>query len=170
MNNIEASHQTCFFYRRKTMAFVTCSQFNTSQEAQDKEAISAEDALLDKSSGEGGGKVTVEKIKAAIAGDVAVAVKPKSGITGNGTKESPLALNLGDGLKVDETGKVALNPTETGKAIGSAEGGKALLQALKDNGLLGDGLDVVNGKLIIKTTRFFDASGTVLLGYGVDKG
>lgn len=152
------------------MAFVTCSQFKTSQEAQDKKAISAEETLLDKSSGEGGGKVTVEKIKAAIAGDVAVAVKPKSGITGNGTKESPLALNLGNGLKVDETGKVALNPTETGKAVGSAEGGKALLQALKDNGLLGDGLDVVDGKLIIKTTRFVDASGTVLLGYGVDKG
>lgn len=152
------------------MAFVTCHQFDTSQEAQDKKAISAEETLLDKSSGEGGGKVTVEKIKAAIAGDVAVAVKPNSGITGNGTKESPLALNLGNGLKVDENGKVGLNPSETGKAVGSAEGGKALLQALKDNGLLGDGLDVVNGKLVIKTTRFVDASGEHLLGYGVDKG
>lgn len=152
------------------MAFVTCSQFKTSQESQDKKAISAEDTLLDKSSGEGGGKVTVEKIKAAIAGDVAIAVKPNSGITGNGTEESPLALNLGDGLKVDASGKVGLNPSETGKAVGSAEGGKALLQALKDNGLLGDGLDVVNGKLIVKTTKFTDASGTVTLGYGVDKG
>lgn len=151
------------------MAFVTCSQFETSQEAQDKEAISAEDALLDKSGGKGGGKVTVEKIKDAIAGDVAVAVKPNSGIIGNGTEESPLALNLGNGLKVDESGKVVLNPSETGKAVGSAEGGKSLLQALKDNGLLGDGLDVVDGKLTIKTTRFVDASGTVLLGYGVDK-
>lgn len=159
------------------MAFVTCAQFKSSQEAQDKEikelkdsAISAEDTLLDLSSGEGGGKLTVEKIKEAIAGDVAVAVKPNSGITGNGTKERPLALNLGDSLKVDETGKIVLNPTEAGKAVGSEEGGKALLQALKDNGLLGDGLDVVNGKLIIKTASFFDASGTVLLGYGVDKG
>lgn len=165
------------------MAFVTCSQFKTSQEAQDNAAIKVEVELLDcAENAKGvtqpkgcedsaqGGVITVEKIKDAIAGDVEVAVKSNSGITGNGTKESPLALNLGDGLKVDETGKVTLNPTETGKAVGSAEGGKALLQALKDNGLLGDGLDVVDGKLIIKTTSFFDASGTVLLGYGVDKG
>ncbi len=88
------------------MAFVTCSQFKTSQEEQDKKAISAEDSLLDKSSGEGGGKVTIEKIKEAIAGDVEVAVKDKSGITGKGSKSDPLTLNLGSSIKVSDEGKV----------------------------------------------------------------
>lgn len=88
------------------MAFVTCSQFKVSQEEQDKKAISAEDLLLDKSSGVGGGKVTAEKIKEAIAGDVEVAVKEKSGITGNGTEKAPLALNLGSSMKVSDEGKV----------------------------------------------------------------
>lgn len=91
------------------MAFVTCSQLKKSQEAQDKKAISAEDSLLDKSSSEDGGKVTAEKIKKAIAGDVEVAVKDKSGITGNGTKESPLALNLGNSMKVSDKGKIEVD-------------------------------------------------------------
>ncbi|MCQ9120961.1 hypothetical protein BKG95_02375 [Rodentibacter pneumotropicus] len=91
------------------MAFVTCSQFKTSQEEQDKKAISADDKLLDKSSGEGGGKVTIEKIKEAIAGDVEVAVKDKSGITGNGTEKAPLALNLGSSIKVSDEGKIEVD-------------------------------------------------------------
>lgn len=170
------------------MAFVTCKQLEESQEAQDtafeqsqaaqdkkiielaSDAISAEDSLLDKSIGEGGGEVTVEKIKQAIAGDVSVAVKPNSGITGNGTQDSPLALSVGDGLTVTNNGKLKISPTEAGEAIGSTEGGQSLLQALKDNNLLGDGLDVINGKLVVKTTRFVDASGQTLIGYGVDKG
>lgn len=58
------------------------------------QALSAEDALVDKSSNpQGGGKITVAKIKEAIGGDVKVAVKPNSGITGNGTAQSPLSLN-----------------------------------------------------------------------------
>lgn len=128
------------------MAFLTCKQFKDSQEEQDKKSISAEDALLDKSSGEGGGKVTVEKIKQAIEGDVVVAVKPNSGISGDGSNSNPLALDFT-----------------------SADVGKSLLQALKDNGLLGDGLDVVDGKLVVKTVRSVDASGTILLGHYVDK-
>lgn len=151
------------------MSFVTCKQFKDSQEEQNSKAISADDDLLDKSNGEGGGKVTVEKIKQAIAGDVSVAVKPNSGITGNGTKNQPLELNVGNGLKLGGDGKVTINPTETAAAIGSQDAGKAFLQALKNNGLLGDGLDVVNGKLIVKTVRSVDASGTVLLGHYVDK-
>ncbi|MEZ7766247.1 hypothetical protein O3795_02145 [Haemophilus parahaemolyticus] len=151
------------------MSFVTCKQFKDSQEEQNSKAISADDDLLDKSNGEGGGKVTVEKIKQAIAGDVSVAVKPNSGITGNGTKNQPLELNVGNGLKLGDDGKVTINPTETAAAIGSQDAGKAFLQALKNNGLLGDGLDVVNGKLIVKTVRSVDASGTVLLGHYVDK-
>ncbi len=151
------------------MSFVTCKQFKDSQEEQNSKAISADDNLLDKSNGEGGGKVTVEKIKQAIAGDVSVAVKPNSGITGNGTKNQPLELNVGNGLKLGDDGKVTINPTETAAAIGSQDAGKAFLQALKNNGLLGDGLDVVNGKLIVKTVRSVDASGTVLLGHYVDK-
>lgn len=164
------------------MAFVTCSQFKTSQEAQDNAAIKVEVELLDcAENAKGvtqpkgcedsaqGGVITVEKIKDAIAGDVEVAVKSNSGITGNGTKESPLALNIGDGLTVSKDGKLTLEPIKAGKALGSTEGGQSLLQALKDNSLLGDDLDVVDGKLIVKTTRFVDASGEVILGYGVDK-
>lgn len=54
------------------MAFVTCEQFRRSQEEQDNKIkllvdgeISADEHLLDKSSGSGGGKITVEKIKEA---------------------------------------------------------------------------------------------------------
>ena len=96
-------------------------------------------------------------------------MKPNSGITGDGTKNQPLELNVGNGLKLGDDGKVTINPTETAAAIGSQDAGKAFLQALKNNGLLGDGLDVVNGKLIVKTVRSVDASGTVLLGHYVDK-
>lgn len=163
------------------MAFVTCKQFKNSQDAQDKaldvakeeqakalnsakeqlvqSAMKAEAALLDCADNANGvttspscpqngkgGVITVEKIKQAIGGDVAVAVKPNSGIVGNGTKNQPLALDFT-----------------------SADVGKLFLQALKDNGLLGDGLDVVDGKLIVKTVRSVDASGTVLLGHYVDK-
>ena len=76
---------------------------------------------------------------------------------------------MGNGLKLGDDGKVTINPTETAAVIGSQDAGKAFLQALKNNGLLGDGLDVVNGKLIVKTVRSVDASGTVLLGHYVDK-
>ncbi|OOH91859.1 hypothetical protein BMT54_01750 [Pasteurellaceae bacterium 15-036681] len=144
------------------MAFVTCYQFKKSQEEQDARlddlesgALSAESELVDKKDGESGaGTITVQKIKEAIAGDVAVAVKPDSGITGDGTAKNPLAI---------DTGNLAT-------ALGSKEAGLNLLNALKDNGLLGDGLDVVNGKLIVKTVRVVDASGTMGLGHLVDKG
>ncbi|QLD33174.1 hypothetical protein [Mannheimia varigena] len=100
------------------MALVTCSQFKTSQEEQDNRMISAEDELLDKSSGVGGGKVTVEKIKEAIAGDVAVAVKEKSGIKGDGTKENPLQLDTGDGITIDpKTGKAKLDIDKAAELI-----------------------------------------------------
>lgn len=111
------------------MAFVTCGQHKTSQEAQDAKikelqdnALTAEDALLDKNSSKGGGKITAEKIKEAIAGDVAVSVKENSGIKGNGTKADPLTLNLGDTLKVDEDGKLNLNPTAMTARIVDAAG------------------------------------------------
>lgn len=102
------------------MAFVTCSQFKTSQEEQDERMISAEDELLDKSSGVGGGKVTVEKIKEAIAGDVEVAVKDNSGIKGDGSKSSPLRIVTGDGLKVDSnTGEIKLDVDKASQIISS---------------------------------------------------
>lgn len=102
------------------MAFVSCGQFKTSQEEQDKaiqklkeelekKAISAEDELLDKSSSVGGGKVTVEKIKQAVAGDVEVSVTPRSGIIGNGTKASPLELKFGEDFALDNSGNLILN-------------------------------------------------------------
>lgn len=88
------------------MAFVTCKQLKDFHAEQSKGNISAEESLLDKSSGQGGGKVTITKIKESIAGDVEIAVKNGSGISGNGTKDSPLTLNLGDSLRVGEDGKI----------------------------------------------------------------
>lgn len=95
------------------MAFVTCKQFNLSQEAQDKafeelegKTLSAEDSLLDKIGKQGGGKITVEKIKKVIAGDVQVGVKSGSGITGKGTKDEPLSLKTV--RLVDASGSVHL--------------------------------------------------------------
>lgn len=136
------------------MAFVTCNQFKTSQEEQDKRMISAEDELLDKSSGVGGGKVTIKKIKEAIAGDVEVAVKLGSGITGNGTKDNPLAIDK----------------NSLASQLGSSDAGKNLLKALKDNNLLGEGLDLNDeGQLIVKLHAVVDASGTVHQFYAVKK-
>lgn len=57
--------------------------------------------------------------------------------------------------------------------IETIDGKRYLVTKAKDGSMskiaLGDGIDLINGELSIKTTRFFDASGTVLLGYGVDK-
>lgn len=107
------------------MAFVTCGQFKQSQEEQDKalealknKAISADESLLDKSDGDSAGKITAEKIKKAIAGDVAVVVKSNAGISGNGTKDSPLALNLGDSLSVGEDGKLNVSADNLKQALG----------------------------------------------------
>lgn len=100
------------------MAFVTCEKFNRSQEEQDNEikrlvegAISADENLLDKSSGSGGGKVTVEKIKESLVGRVEISVKEKSGIIGDGTKSNPLSLNLGNSFRIDSKGKIEANVT-----------------------------------------------------------
>lgn len=133
------------------MAFVSCGQFKQSQEEQDKKAVAADDALLDKSSGVGAGKVTVEKIKDALAGDVEVSVKPNSGINGNGTKENPLALNLGDTLAVDTQGNIGVDVQNASNEIGKA--------------IAGDGLefDEKTQTLKAKTVRLMDASGTVHL-------
>ncbi|QLB20078.1 hypothetical protein A6B43_00255 [Vespertiliibacter pulmonis] len=88
------------------MAFVTCEKFNRSQEEQDDKMISAEDGLLDKSSGVGGGKLTVEKLKENLAGDVRISIVKNSGIKGSGTKRDPLSLNK---IRlVDASGKHAL--------------------------------------------------------------
>lgn len=87
---------------------------NTEQDAELKRikdtAISADDRLLDKTGAVGGGKITLEKIKESIAGDVTIAVKPNSGLTGNGSKASPLGLNLGDKLIINSSGKLDINP------------------------------------------------------------
>ncbi|WP_439242442.1 hypothetical protein [Lonepinella sp. BR2474] len=160
------------------MAFVTCSQFKNAQEEQANAAMKAEKALLDCaenavgvttssdcSDNGKGGVITIAKIKQAIADDVAVAVKPNSGLTGNGTKASPLEIKTGNGLTIDTNGYVALDSNATTKAVAN----KNFLDALKANGLLGDGLDVVNGKLIVKTDEIMDASGTVHQFFAVKK-
>lgn len=105
------------------MAFVTCSQFNRSQTEQDEKiaalsgSISAEESLLDKSGG-GSGKVTAEKIKEAINGNISVTVQENSGIKGDGTQGSPLALNLGDSLAVDGDGKINIDAEKIKEALG----------------------------------------------------
>lgn len=104
------------------MAFVTCSQHRKSQDAQDEKikslengAISAEDSLLDKTSGNVGGKITTGKIKEAIAGDVAIVLGGNAGIIGNGTHSDPLRLNLSDEFEL-HNGKLYLKYNEP-KAI-----------------------------------------------------
>lgn len=50
------------------------------------------------------------------------------------------------------------------------DGSKAKIElSMLIENILGEGLGLKDGKLFVKTTRFVDASGTVLLGYGVDK-
>ncbi|MFZ7198490.1 hypothetical protein [Avibacterium avium] len=139
------------------MAFVTCKQFKDSQQEQDDKAVSAEDSLLDKSGGEGAGKVTVEKIKEAIAGDIAVSVKPNAGINGNGTEESPLALAPDETLKFNEEGKLGVDTEKVGGVIGNA---------LAGNGL---NFDERSKQLNVSTARIVNAAGTVI-GYAVNQG
>lgn len=82
-------------------------------------------------------------------------------ISGDGTVANPVNLAIGSGLKTNELGVLEINL--------SAVANPNFLQALKDNGLLGGGLDVVDGKLTIKTTRIVDASGTTEVTLGVGK-
>lgn len=131
------------------MAFVTCGQFKESQEEQDKNAISAEAELLDKSSGVGAGKVTVKKIKEAVAGDVEVAVKQNSGISGDGTKDNPLNLKLDNSLAVNKEGKIGVSAEGASDVIGDQIAGSGLYYDPKTN------------KLNINLVRLMDASGTV---------
>lgn len=127
------------------MAFITCSQFN-------KRTMKAESALLECAEkttgvihnpacdGDEGSVITVDKIKAAIAGDVKVNVDPNSGITGDGTANNPLGLDL-----------------------------SKILNLLKNGGLLGDGLDIVDGKLVVKTHEVYNSTGETLQFYTVEK-
>lgn len=67
-----------------------------------KVVLSAEDELVDKTSdtgdnGQGAGKLTTNKIKQAIAGDVEVAVNHQKGLSGNGKKSDPLAVKAKEG-------------------------------------------------------------------------
>nr|DAH05748.1 MAG TPA: hypothetical protein [Caudoviricetes sp.] len=95
---------------------------NNAKEQIAQSAMKAEAALLDCADNANGvttsptclqngkgGVISVAKIKQSIAGDVAVAVKPNSGITGNGTKNQPLGLNLSNDLTINTEGKLALN-------------------------------------------------------------
>ena len=95
---------------------------NNAKEQIAQSAMKAEAALLDCADNANGvttsptclqngkgGVISVAKIKQSIAGDVAVAVKPNSGITGDGTKNQPLGLNLSNDLTINTEGKLALN-------------------------------------------------------------
>lgn len=124
--------------------FVDCSVYRTEQEAQNKaisnlaadndklsdavvenkkaidnlanSAITADSELLDESGGRG--KITVEKIKEAIKGDVEISVDPNSGITGNGTKDSPLGLKLDNSLSVGKDGSIGVSTDNLKEALG----------------------------------------------------
>lgn len=72
-----------------------------------------------------------------------------------------IEVKLGNGLRSNSEGALEINPTFFANPN--------FLQALKDNNLLGKGLDVAEGKLVVKTTRIVDASGTVDVTLGVNK-
>ena len=72
----------------------------------------ADDRLLDKSGSNGeNGRITVEKIKEAIAGDVKVNVNPSTAITGNGSAASPLSLNISEDFE-ERNGRLYLKSNE----------------------------------------------------------
>lgn len=140
------------------MAFVTCSQFKSSQKEQNDEIeklkkltgemISADEELLDKSDKDHqAGKITVERIKKAI-GELSVVVDEASGLKGNGATENPLSFNLleNGGLVVNEKNQVIIDPAYTndrdGKAVEEGDRGRdegkdytdEKLRELKQNG------------------------------------
>lgn len=84
-----------------------------------------------------------------------------SPINGNGTKNNPLKLKTNSDFQLNDAGELGINSTSIANP--------KFLQALKDNNLLGKGLDVAEGKLVVKTTRIVDASGTVDVTLGVNK-
>lgn len=136
------------------MGFVTCKQLKEARENLKDEAIKAESALLECADkvdgvvtnpiclGNTGGVITVDNIKRAIADT---------------------------GILLYENGELTLRLEKLGSILGEQEVSKAWLNALKTNGLLGDGLDVENGKLIIHTESIKDASGLVHQFYAVKK-
>lgn len=79
-------------------------------------ALTADSSIVD-TSGDGN-KITVEKLKAALKGKVSITVDPTSGLTGDGTSESPLKLNLGDMLKVGTDGSIDINKSKISEALG----------------------------------------------------
>lgn len=79
-------------------------------------ALTADSSIVD-TSGDGN-KITVDKLKTALKGKVSVTVDPKSGLTGDGTSESPLNLNLGDTLKVGADGSININESKVSEALG----------------------------------------------------
>lgn len=140
------------------MAFVTCSQFKSSQKKQNDEIeklkkltgemISADEELLDKSDKDHqAGKITVERIKKAI-GELPVVVDEASGLKGNGATENPLSFNLleNGGLVVNEKNQVIIDPAYTNdrdsKAVEEGDRGRdegkdytdEKLRELKQNG------------------------------------
>lgn len=96
------------------MAFVSCGDFKTSQEDQDRKisklqenSISAEDTLLDKSKSPH--VITVGKVVEAINGLVGISVKTGSGLDGEGTKNNPLHLSINPrDLMVNSNGQLEL--------------------------------------------------------------
>ena len=92
----------------------------------------------------------------------------KAPITGSGLKTDPIKLTTGSGLKVDKD-SLALDVPKAIELLANPTNGALLLKALKDGKLLGDGLDIVNGKLVVKTETVYDASGTEVQFYAVDK-
>lgn len=91
------------------------------------------------------------------ANGIEVKLTEKNGLFGNGKAGNPIRLDLDELVKV-------LVPK-----LFNAENGKKVLDTLKENNLLGDGIDIVDGKLTVKTESITDASGTVHQFYAVDK-
>lgn len=115
------------------MAFVSCEQFKRSQDEQNKKMISADQELLDKSSGEGGGKITLEKLKQSIPHTVAE--KSSDGVV--------LIRNYdGSEVSIDAVRKGAKG--DTGASGANGIDGKSAYEIWKANGGTGSERDFLN--------------------------
>lgn len=98
------------------------SKKNTDQDVQIKKlgdaATTADGALLDKSgnNGSGAGKITVQRIKDAVAGDVEISVNGSAGIIGNGTKNNPVALKVSSDFGFNANGELISHDSVPQKA------------------------------------------------------
>lgn len=105
---------------------------------------------------------------------IRIFIKPNSGLTGNGTKDDPLGIQIsGGGLKFDPQGNLVLN---TGSGLVINPDGKIIIDASvasseisKELAVNNSGFKLINGKLTVDTINLVDASGNTIIGKLVNK-